>query len=196
MPLAPRPKPTGDMPSPGASHGTCPVANSSREHVPVAPMCRTGHAHPHTPARDMSSLGPNQRGTCPLLGAASGQNGFLPTGRGCRRACPMAMMGREEHALLCRSSRHMSGSGCGPVTRASCLEPARRGTCSLLNATSGQNGILPTDRGCGWTYPVVWERGMGHIPWSGNAEWDTAGGLGTRKGTCPTPPVTAEHVQP
>ncbi len=204
-----------DMSSGQFVQGTC----------PVAPLCRTGHAHPHTPARDMSSLRPNQRATCSLLSAISGQNGILPTDHGCGRACPVVMMRCEEHALSCTSSRHMSGPGCGwtcpvammrceehalsctssrhmsgpgcgwtcpvammrceehalsctssrhmsgpgcgwtcPVVMMRCEEhalsctsplsmfrlgPALRGTCSLLNAISGQNGILPTDRDCG-----------------------------------------------
>jgi len=195
MPLAARHGPRGhaqsrrqprDMSSGPFVQGTC----------PVAPPCRTGYAHPHTPARDMSSLRPNQRATCSLLSAISGQNGILPTDRDCGWACPVAMTRREEHALSCTSPRHMSGLGCGwgmsrghdalrgtcsfvhltaehvrarvrldtsrghDAPRGTCsfvhlprsmfrLGPALRGTCPLLNAISGQNGILPTDRDCG-----------------------------------------------
>ena len=40
----------------------------------------------------------------------------------------------------------------------SAADPARsptRGTCPFLNTDSGQNGVLPTVRGCGWTCPAV-----------------------------------------
>ena len=62
-------------------------------------------SHKQLLRRDMSSRGPQQRGTCSFLDATSGQNGILPTGRGCGWTCPVAQIRSEGHAQPHISSR-------------------------------------------------------------------------------------------